>query len=428
MLKNFFVIKKHISASAFLTLSWLISPLYASDADDSRDIGNPPHNAQASTSLLSAAMGEEKCPDQNNQHGIDLAMLPPELYLRVFSSLTPTDLGNMALSNIGFHTFVRAFQRDTDPRSLKDKLWVDGDDFNTADNYLINSVFWKMGHALLKGTKTQDLSYLDNIKTLMKGGYYLEERFPQINLLQRVIKGFLNPTKYLENAKFFPMGSPSTQLTRDSESDLIALFTYAEGTSSGYAVSDPIIGPVSLLDRYHLTHQARWALMHHQRSAQEKVKAWETVLKYDLDPITVNDMRRAGDAHYHLGCHAPVAHKLASFFRALQLYSEVLEKMAGSAQANDIRKAAALHFQIGQLHADPKQKLFSFLRAAQLYDDRFTMPGVKFSEEDIKNAQEAHAYVAQNAVDLRLKTTSLQRAQALLDGADSFEEIKPRGS
>ena len=116
---------------------------------------------------------------------------PEELIPNIFSFLNPKDLKNLALSSKAFYTPARQALIHADIRDLKNKEWVGGPTKGTFENYLFNSILWKMEHALLKSKIKKGRICIPDTGPLLKGYSYLEGQFKDIKPLQAILEGFV---------------------------------------------------------------------------------------------------------------------------------------------------------------------------------------------------------------------------------------------
>lgn len=396
-----------------LCASALISCLQASEHDlDARENTS----TTGCLSLITGALFEEK-PFPARRSFFE--GMPPEGLWHITSFLPETDKYNFSLCDYSSHQMARAVLVHTHIPSLKDIAWAHGPTKGTFENYLFNTVLWKMGAALLKDTL--DDRALTSSSVLLKAVTYFGHRFGDLAISEGILKSVASPKEFLVSNSGKIMAQRALENPLGGEGDFLSLIRYL--ATRTYEFPQEISMPMGLLERFHRVKEARRLLESGTLTWPLKPDHWNTVLAYSLDPITIKDFKRAAHAYYVCGTYSvDRTIKNASFMRAADLYEIILEKIGEDAIADDITWTARAHYFSGKSSDTPIQKLSSFVRAGKIIDFFIKRKKDQATSADIEWAIRSYTLMEKDATDPQMKRKCRRRLKVLVARLKSFEK------
>lgn len=343
--------------------------------------------------------------------------MPPEDLWHITSYLPAKDKNNFALCDYSSRQIARAVLVHAHTHSLKDIAWTHGPTKGTFENYLFNTVLWKMGAALLKNTL--DERDLISNSALLKAVTYLGDRFGELVISKDILKSIENPNEFLTSNSGKKMTQRALENPRGGEVDFLSLIRYL--ATRTYELPQEISTPMGLLERFHREKEARRLLESGALTWSLKPNYWYTVLSYSLDPIGINDFKNAAHAYYVCGTYS-TDRKIqnASFLRAADLYEMILEKIGKNATEDDITSTARAHYFAGKSSDNPTQKLSSFTNASKMIDLFIRRKKSQATSADIEWAIRYYALIKKDTTDPHMKRKCHRRLKALVTRLNSF--------
>jgi hypothetical protein len=335
-------------------------------------------------------------------------------YLSFFLNLQ--DKNHFALVSKATYKAARDALIHTDIRGLKDKEWANGPTKSTFENYLFNSVLWKMGSILLHKANNQNKISLFEMGPLLAGYAYLQNQCGHLKASQNVLEAFFNMENFRASENGALMAGRALSHPKGGEDDFLSLVHSLSPNGETYTLPQDVSTPMGLVERFQRTASAYRDLMNQNLTWQTRASQGDFLLTYDMMPITLETIEYTANAHYNnAGASKAPSQKLASFTRAAELLDRALDQRGTDATARDIKNTAAVHYKTGGLSEDPSQKLAHLNRAADLFDAMLEKMDAGAQIHDIKCAANVHYVVGVLSKDPSQKLASFIRAAQLYE-------------